>query len=292
MLTLRMARERARQLVQNGKISHLCCGPTGSEAIEVGATVELQADDTLATYGRDVLTRLVKGLPLKQAFIQLKTSAEPGSRGLSSAERVRLADLKLLPSTSTIGAQLDLAAGVAFANGRQKNSNVVVALCGDAFTALGSWHESAKIAGEYRLPMLFVVEAPRWDVSRQSQGPSDSGDLRDRSQSYGFPGITVDGDDVVAIYRVVQESIHRARGGAGPTLIECKTSVRPTGSVASSATNGRSRKTSSSSDHDPLEYMEHYLRKRKAWQDDWKQHLLTQLSADINVAVEGARLDR
>jgi len=98
-------------------------------------------------------------------------------------------------------------------------------------------------------------------------------DLRDRAEAYGIPGITVDGNDLVAVWRVTQESIHRARSGAGPTLIECRT-WRWHAEADRASSNGATS-TKQSWQHDPLHHMEHYMKKRNLWQPGWKEELVT-----------------
>jgi pyruvate dehydrogenase E1 component alpha subunit len=115
-------------------------------------------------------------------------------------------------------------------------------------------------------------------------------DLRDRAEAYGFPGITVDGNDAVAVWRVTQESIHRARTGAGPTLIECVT-WRWHAETGERSSNSRRAHPSNSarSQHDPLHHMEHYMKKRGLWQQDWKDALAESYRAAIGSVVKSAR---
>jgi len=112
-------------------------------------------------------------------------------------------------------------------------------------------------------------------------------DLRDRAEAYGIPGITVDGNDIVAVWRVTQESIHRARSGAGPTLIECRT-WRWHAEADNSPTNGRakSKVLHARWQNDPLRHMEHYMKKRNLWQQAWKDRLTAEYKAALTDAVE------
>jgi TPP-dependent pyruvate/acetoin dehydrogenase alpha subunit len=239
MLSCRLARERARTLLHQGRLTNNGWEATGSEAIEVGATFELRADDALALYQRDVVAHSLKGWSLKQVFAQLL-----GSRKVSQRQSVPDPCLasNIIPPASSIVAQFNVAAGVAWACKQRAQRNVVLAIFGDGFDSLGSWHEAAKLAGEYRLPLIFVVESDRQRYQSSNHWFGEPGDLSDRAHEYGFPGIPVDGDDVVAVFRVTQESIHRARNGAGPTLIECKSSRAVRDSGARLATNGTRRK--------------------------------------------------
>jgi len=287
MLTCRMARERARSLQQEGWLADCYVSPEGSEAAEVGASYELKPDDSLAICHHDAITTFLKDTTLREVFAQLFNQAR-GGRSRSGEHTGR----NILPPAATLAAQLTLAAGVACAYKQQGRRNVVLVLCGDAFSALGSWHEAAKIAAADRLPVIFAIDSGRNGDADTQHWSGMGEDLSHRAQAYGFPGITVDGDDAVAIFRVSQESIHRARSGAGPTLVECR-SLRQLGkSPPGNSTNGTRTKQGTLFPADPLIQMEHYLKKRGAWRASWKHQLMESIAAEIEVAVELTRPGR
>ena len=177
-----------------------------------------------------------------------------------------------LPSTAT-EAQLSAATGLALANKREKNTAVVVAFTGKAVTALGAWHETLALSARRSLPMIFVVE----NNSRvKSAGPrSDWEDFTQKAQSYGLPGITVDGNDVVAVYRVAHESLERVRQGDGPVLIEAR-------AYRQADQTGRG-------EPDPLTHMEAYLAAKKLFHARWKNRLVEEFSRELDAAAKAAR---
>ena len=126
---------------------------------------------------------------------------------------------------------------------------VVVAFCPQERPALETWHEALKFAGVHKLPILYVIQNGVADQQLSSEHAPHLEPFSFMARDYGYPGIIVDGQDVVAVWRVAQESIHRARQGSGPTLIDCRTDSK----------------------RDPLAYMEHYMRKRNVWDDGWKK---------------------
>jgi pyruvate dehydrogenase E1 component alpha subunit len=169
--------------------------------------------------------------------------------------------LHVVPPTTSITGQFDVSTGVALSYRQLQKSNVVVALASDGLAALGFWHEAASLASRHRLPIIFMVENCAQSHRNGTSVVHSDEDLRDRAEAYGFPGITVDGNDLVAVWRVTQESIHRARTGAGPTLIECCT-WRWHAESDGVSRNGHSSNPSSTStnarwQHDPLHDMEH-----------------------------------
>jgi pyruvate dehydrogenase E1 component alpha subunit len=286
MLTCRLVRERARALADHQPGSHAGWTVTGAEAIEAGATFELRAEDALSLGHRHEVAQVLKGRPLKQIFAQMLGAPERPMRPPAADPFVAS---NIIPTASSVAAQFNLVAGVAFAYKQRAQRNVVLAIFSDGFDSLGSWHEAAKLAGEHRLPVIFVVESDHRRHNGSNHWFGQPGDLSERAHEYGFPGIPVDGDDVVAVFRVTQESIHRARNGAGPTLIECQSSR--SGHHASTAVNG-SRRVKTAGSVDPLAHMEHYLRKRKAWSNAWREKVVHQITREIDEALAALQTRR
>ncbi len=175
-----------------------------------------------------------------------------------------------LPATE---AQLSAATGKALANKREKNTGVVVAFTGKAVTALGAWHETLALSAGHSLPVIFVLENNGRVNSAEPR--SDWEDFTQKAQSYGLPGITVDGDDVVAVYRVAHESLQRVRRGDGPVLIEAK-AYHPTDQAGCA-------------EHDPLTHMEQYLAAKKLFQSRWKNRLVEEFSRELDAAAKAAQ---
>jgi pyruvate dehydrogenase E1 component alpha subunit len=225
---------------------------------------------------------VVKATPLKEVFADLigrnlQSPSQQTSNGTSS--------LHVIPPMTSLTGKLDIAAGVAYAYRSMDRPNVVVALADDGLAALGFWHEAASLASRHRLPIVFIVENCAQSHTNGTSIVQSDEDLRDRAEAYGIPGITVDGNDIVAVWRVTQESIHRARTGAGPTLIECRT-WRWHAETDAPSTNGRkSKQLSMRWQHDPLHHMEHYMKKRRLWQQEWKEGLVAEYQSALIAAI-------
>ena len=283
MLKTRLLEEQVLALLRAGRIPGVPVPILGGEATEVGACIGLQPDDTFATTQPKLATHVVSDTPLKQVFAQLFNF----ERGYLAAHPSNDAPaLRVVPQTATIEGQFNIAAGVALAYRRQEKTDVVVTLADDGLAALGFWHEAASIAASQRLPIVFVVENSAQahpDVANVFRADQD---LRDRAEAYGFPGITVDGNDIVAVWRVTQESIHRARSGAGPTLIECRTWRWHAEADGGPAAHGsKSKLLKARTPHDPLHHMEHYMKKRSLWKQSWKDNLVEEYHAALAKAV-------
>ena len=219
----------------------------GHEAIVVAATLELGPQDTVAASRRNFAAQVVNGGPMGTLLSQ--PPHENGTQAGGSAS--------LDP--------FNLGTGLALAHRLEKKRNVVVALCSSGTAASPDcWHEALKFAGIHKLPIIYVLNSgSAFELGPEKRTPALE-ELSLMARDCGFPAIIVDGKDAVAVWRVAQESIHRARNGAGPTLIECD--------------------TESSSVSDPLAHLEHYMSKRGLWDDEWRRDAANRLDAEIAAA--------
>ena len=283
LLKTRLLEEQVLTLSRSGKLPGFALPVLGGEATEIGACIGLQSDDCFASSRPKLATHIVKGTPLEQVFGDL---VAPNKQRLTSHTPNGDGSLRILPPTSSLTGKLDIAAGVAYAFRSLGKANVVVALADDGLAALGFWHEAASLASRHRLPIVFVVENCAQSPGNGISIVQSNEDLRDRAEAYGIPGITVDGNDIVAVWRVTQESIHRARTGAGPTLIESRT-WRWHAEADALGANGRSNSklVHAHRQNDPLQHMEHYMKKRKLWQQSWKDHLVNEYRSALADAI-------
>src|SRR5688572_11036711 len=157
MLKCRMVEEKARTLFKQGKFAGNYYAAVGQEATEVGATIDLLPEDTIAPAHRNFVTNIMKGTPLEKMFAQLYARKASPDQGRSSPAHCGYAPLNIITPASTIAAQLNIGTGVALAYKMKKQPNIVVALSGDGSTSLGMWHEALNFAGVHKLPIVYVV---------------------------------------------------------------------------------------------------------------------------------------
>jgi TPP-dependent pyruvate/acetoin dehydrogenase alpha subunit len=255
MLHCRLLTERARRAHSRNGSSALYAASVGQEAIAAGCAIDLRPEDTIASH-ESIASRIIAGL-VKRAPLN-STVAELYANGAPSVANE---------------AQLGAATGLALANKRKKNGAVVVAFTGKAVTALDAWHKTLTLSARQSLPLIFVVENNNRVNSAGPRGNWE--DFTQKARSYGLPGITVDGNDVVAVYRVAHESLERVREGDGPVLIEA-TAYRQADQ------NGRGK-------HDPLTHMEEYLAAKKLFPPRWKNRLVEKFSQELDAAAKTAR---
>jgi pyruvate dehydrogenase E1 component alpha subunit len=165
------------------------------------------------------------------------------------------------------------------------NDNIVVALSGDGSTSLGFWHEAVNFAGVHQLPIVYIVEHNKWAESVSTKLQTRVENLADKAIGYGMPGFTVDGNDVVAVYKTMREAIDRARSGGGPTIIECKTYRWYGHSEIDPAKYRDPAEVEEWKGRDPIPAFEKVLTGYKLWTPEWKDQLMAEFNAEIDEAV-------
>jgi TPP-dependent pyruvate/acetoin dehydrogenase alpha subunit len=176
----------------------------GLDATAVGVTIDLLPGDTLASAQGDWIAGFIMGEPLDKIIDRLSASiAAPDADPMNRVMRA------------------------AMENKAKMNGKIAVALLGDGAATSKHWQEAIRVAGQQRLPILFVCQSSLSAEPGGSNAQARVGEIVIQAEACGFPGITVDGSDVVAIYRVATESIIHARRGNGTTLIECQSGVAP-----------------------------------------------------------------
>jgi pyruvate dehydrogenase E1 component alpha subunit len=271
MLRCRMIEQRAAELARAGKLRSAPPVRAGSEATSIGSMIELQPGDAISCEP-SIAAHVIAGRPLGLLFADWTGLL---SEYLAFSPEAAHSTIYQLPRTATVAGQLNIAAGFAFACSMEQRTRVVLVHMKDGFGALGFWHEAATVAAGERLPLIIVAEG-----SAAVKPGSTGGELRDRAAAYGIPGISVDANDVVAMWRVTQESIHRARGGTGPTLID----AQPLSAPLSVKPNGKANGRISADANDPLARMQHYLEKRTLWDEAWKHDLVRKFADEIKEA--------
>jgi TPP-dependent pyruvate/acetoin dehydrogenase alpha subunit len=194
----------------------------------------------------------------------------------------------IITPASTIAAQTVIVTGSALAFKIQKKDNVAVAYVGEGATSNGVWHEALNFAGIHKLNIVFVVQDNLWaeSVPKRLGVPVDN--LAERAKAYGFPGVTIDGNDLIQTYETSQEAIRRARRGDGPTLIEMKT-YRWYGHSEIDPANYRTQEELESwKKRDPVPRFERVLMERGIIDDGYKQQTLQKIEREIEEAIDFA----
>jgi 2-oxoisovalerate dehydrogenase E1 component alpha subunit len=221
MLLGRKYDERALLLQRAGKINFHVSG-IGQEAAQVGAAFAFRpGHDYFLPYYRDYAFVLAVGMTMNELMLSLFAKADdPNSGGRQMPGHFGCKRLNIVTGSSPVTTQVPHAAGIALA-AKMKNKDIVSFVSfGDGSSNQGDFHEGLNFAGVHKLPVVFFCENNQYAISTPYRKQVAAPRISDRAIGYGFPGVTVDGNDALEVYRVTKEAHERARRGEGPTLIE------------------------------------------------------------------------
>lgn len=224
MLLARKLDERMWLLNRAGKIPFvISC--QGQEAAQVGAAFALDREkDYIAPYYRDLGVVLAFGMTAKELMLSAFAKAEdPNSGGRQMPGHFGQRKNRILTGSSPVTTQLPHAVGAALAGKMDKQDIAAFVTLGEGSSNQGDFHEGLNFAGVHKLPVITMVENNRYAISVPYDRQVASETIAARAVSYGMPGMTVDGNDPIAVYQVVKEARERAANGNGPTLIEALT---------------------------------------------------------------------
>ncbi len=222
LLLPRMIEEKMLLLLRLGKLSKWFSG-IGQEAIAVGVTLALRPDDFLLPMHRNLGVFTAREVDLPRLFRQLLGREGGFTKGRDRTFHFGHLEKGIVGMISHLGAMLPVADGLALASKLRGSDRVAASFTGDGSSSEGDFHEAVNLAAVWKLPVLFVIENNQWGLSTPTHEQFACKDLADRGVGYGIPGVVVDGNDVLAVYRAVAEAAERARRGDGPTLLEFKT---------------------------------------------------------------------
>ena len=237
-------------LYRQGKIVGGVYVGRGQEAIGVGSAIQLAEGDVVLPSHRDFSSFLIRGITLEQIFCNWMARANGPARGRDNTLHIGDLSKGIIPIISPLGDTLPVACGVALAFKQRHEKNVALVHFGEGTTSRGDVHEAMNLAAVMKLAVIFICNNNAFAYSTPTEKQYAVEDLSVRGPAYGMPGITTDGNDVLAVYAAVQQAIERARAGNGPSFIECKT-FRMTGHSA----------------HDAAEYVPRELLQKQAGND-------------------------
>jgi len=212
-----------RAAISAGSVSLAYYSPRGQEAVAAGFAAALAPDDYLVTTYRGMHDQIAKGVPLRLLLAEMLGRAEGTGKGKGGPMHVSWPDVGLMLTTGVVGSGLPIAAGLAWAASRQGEGRVTLASFGDGATNIGAFHEAANLAAVWELPVILLCQNNGYDEHTAFADHLRVEHVADRAAAYGMPGVTVDGNDPVAVYEAVSVAVARARAGQGPTLVEAVT---------------------------------------------------------------------
>jgi TPP-dependent pyruvate/acetoin dehydrogenase alpha subunit len=276
MLGCRMLNERIRRLASQGILGPDLPVGSGFEALEVGALINLAEDDCVASGRRDYMARFINGMPLRTIFAGLSRHESAEHRKAEFAEGKNVGPI--LPWSSP-AAQLNQLTGAAWAFRLQKCPQAAIFISADPSAWGDTLHDAVSVSAAYKLPVVYIVSSGHVDDPGSANPNGQSQERESSAFRSALPSFLVDVTDAVAVYRVAQEAIRRARQGHGPAFIECKTWA-----PATSSSN-----TDTRSSEDPLSRMEAHLSSKKLWSERWKMKLAHTFTRQLDRATTIAR---
>ncbi|MDQ4003372.1 MAG: thiamine pyrophosphate-dependent dehydrogenase E1 component subunit alpha [Actinomycetota bacterium] len=289
MLLARRVDERSWILNRQGKAAFvISC--QGHEGAQVGTAYNLRpGHDYIYPYYRDAGITMLLGQSARDQFLSLLGKKEdPNSAGRQMPGHFSSRELNIVTASAPVGVQYPQAVGTALAFKMRGEDEVVLACGGEASTSGGDWHEAMNFAGIHDLPVVFLVENNVYAISVPEK-MQVAGSIAKRAEGYGFPGVEVDGNDVLAVYEAAKEAFDRARRGAGPSLIEAKT-YRLT-AHSSDDDDRRYREPEEVEEwrlKDPIVRFEKYLEEAGVLDAEKKEEMAAGIKVEIDEAVEYA----
>src|SRR3954453_10947230 len=277
---------RLSTLVKQGKVRSGVYTGIGQEAIIVGTCFGLRREDFICPLHRDLGAFLMKGVDARTMMSQMFAKTSGLSKGKDSALHSGVNELGIFGNTSMLGANLPVAAGLALTFKMEQTDNVVVAYFGEGASNVGDFHEALNFAGVQRLPVVFICENNQYAYSVPVEKSMAIDDVADRAHSYGFDGVAINGNDVLAVYQSTQGALARARSGEGPTLIECKTYRWHGHSEHDKAFYRTDEELAMWKSRDPIPTFTTYLRTRNVLDDAKLKEVESRVTATIDDAVE------
>lgn len=258
----------------------------GEEACHVGPAFALRKEDWLVPSYREHGAMLAHGVPLTNLFIHW---------GGSEDGNIMPAGNRTLTVCIPIATQLPHAAGIAWAAKLRKEKSAVLVFFGDGGTSEGDFHEGMNFAGVFQLPVVFLCRNNEYAISVPRTCYDTAGcqtraqTLAQKAAAYGFEGIVIDGNDILACYQVVKEALAKAYAGKGPTMIEALTYRMGAHTTADDPSRYRNEtELAVWKKRDPIERFRKYLKGKKIWTEAWEKKLTEQCKKEVQKAVAEA----
>jgi pyruvate dehydrogenase E1 component alpha subunit len=281
MLLARLVDDRMYKLQAQGRMGTFP-GVRGQEAC-VGVTYALQANDWLQPAFRETACLFWRGIPVRRV-LQYFAGMEEGNLFPPQA--------RTLPIPICVGSQTLHATGVAWADFIRGHKNVTLCYFGDGGTSEGDFHEALNLAGVYKLPVVYVCMNNQWAISVPRSIQSASKTLAQKAIAYGFSGVQIDGNDLLAAVVAGREAMDKARAGKGPTLIEMVTYRLGPHTTADDAKRYRKEEEVQQwLPKDPLVRMRKYLEAKHLWSPQWQAELEAEFAELIEQEVQAYERD-
>ena len=287
LLVPRLIEEKMLILLRQGRISKWFSG-IGQEAISVGATAALERDEFIFTLHRNLGVFTTRQVPMHRLFAQWQGKPLGFTKGRDRSFHFGSMEHHIVGMISHLGPQLSLAGGVGLAHKILKEQKVALAFTGEGGTSEGEFHEALNVAAVWQLPVIFVIENNGYGLSTPSREQYRCATLADRGLGYGMRSMTIDGNNILEVYKTVKQLATELRKKPEPILLECQTFRRRGHEEASGTKYVPKELIAFWEERDPISNYEQFLLEKGLLTSDrsaeWKAAIKKEIKAELAVA--------
>lgn len=279
---------RGLQLQRQGRIGFYI-GCLGQEAAQVGSAYALKPEDWTFPAYREIGAGILRGMTLKELMNHYFANAEDLQHGRQLMNLFGVKNIHFVTGSAPIATQIPHAVGVGLAAKIMGDPIVSMVYFGDGGTSENDFHAGMNFAGVYKTPTIFFCQNNHWAISLPVEKQTAAKSIAIKAQGYGFEGVRVDGNDILAVYRASRDAVNKARRGGGPTLIEAVTYRM--GPHSSSDDPKRYRTEQELEEwrrRDPIARFRKYLEKKQFWSEADEARLQDDVNRELEDAIAHA----
>jgi 2-oxoisovalerate dehydrogenase E1 component alpha subunit len=288
MVLNRQLDERMMKLQRQGRIGFYLQS-MGEEATTVGTAYALKKEDWIFPCYREPGAAFIRGFKVKDFICQLIGNAADPVKGRQMPNHYSFKEGNYTSISSPVGTQIPQAVGAAWAAKIKKDPAVVLVYFGEGATSEGDFHVGMNFAGVFKVPCILVCRNNGFAISVPRSRQTASESIAIKAKAYGFPGVRVDGNDILAVVKATQDAVKRARSGEGPTLIEAVTYRQ---GAHSSSDDPRAYRADDEHEKllqtDPIVRFRRYMEEKKLWDASRDEELQSEINKEILSAIEEA----
>ena len=287
ILKPRMIEEKMLILLRQGKISKWFSG-IGQEAIAVGVSSAMEQEEYILPMHRNLGVFTTKGVPLNRLFSQFQGKMNGFTKGRDRSFHFGSQEYKVVGMISHLGPQLGVADGIALANKLKENKQVTAVFTGEGGTSEGDFHEALNVAAVWDLPVIFIVENNGYGLSTPTNEQFRCQQIADKGKGFGMESYTIDGNNILEVYRTISQLREEIQKKPKPVLLECMTFRMRGHEEASGTKYVPKEKFDKWKDKDPVQNYEQFLISEKLITEELIKEIKAQIQKDINNALDTA----
>ncbi len=285
LVLVRLLDSRMLSLQRQGRIGFYVPS-TGEEACQVGSALALNKEDWVFPAYREPGCALTRGLDLKLMIAQEYGNSLDVNKGRQMPNHFGWKSINYVSASSPVGTQIPHAVGTAWAAKIRGERIVTLVYFGDGATSGNDFHAGMNFAGVFKTPTVFFCKNNQYAISLPLSRQTASKTLAQKALAYGFEGVRIDGNDLLAVYAATKAAVDKARGGSGPTMIEAVTyRVGPHSSSDDPTRYRPKEEVAEWQRQDPVERMRKYLELKGLWSQDREEGLRKELDDLISTTI-------